>query len=79
MHLLEDGVLCQEVPALLLRHSLGNRTDGGEVHDNLLPLLHDPATHHQLLGPWDLESGHLGYQTDEPGHQAHLSRIGHLV
>ena len=46
VHLLEDGVLRQEVPVVLLSHGLGDRGDGSEVHNHLLPLFRDPATHH---------------------------------
>ena len=81
LHLLQHGALGKAVTAVLLCHSLDNRSDGCEENNHILLRLPDPATHLQLLDPRDLVSCHLGYQRNKPGHQAHLGRVAlsHLV
>ena len=77
VHRLQNGVLLEEVPLVLLVHSLGNDLHGGKVVHGLLLVLPDPSSNQQLRNPWDLESCDLGGEGEEPAHEAHLARVVH--
>ena len=68
-HLLEDCVLGEVTPVLLLGHGIG---DGEEVLKMFLHLLHGLP---DLASWWhpharDLLASHLGGESQEPGHQS---------
>ena len=67
-HLLEDGVLGEEAPVLVLGHRLGDRQEVLEVLLHLLLGLLDLASRCHTHSR-DLLPSHLGGKGDEPGHQ----------
>ena len=68
VHLLEDGVVGEEVPLVGLVHRLGDGDEVVEVFLNLLHVLLDLSSR-SLPHTRDLLACHLRGQGDEPGHQ----------
>ena len=75
MHSLQDGELLEEVPLVLLVHSLCNDLHGGKVVHGLLLVLLDPSSNQQFRNSWDLEPSDLGGEGEEPAHDAHLPTV----
>ena len=68
-HLLEDGVLGEVVPVLVLGHGVGEGQEVLEMHLHLLLGLLDLAARGHAH-PRNLLPSHLGGKGDEPGHQS---------
>ena len=68
---MEDGVLGEVAPILVLGHGVGDDQEVLEILLHLLFGLLDLAArgHAHLQDHWDLLPNHLGGECEEPGHQ----------